>query len=343
MHETDPNPKLPPITYESLVEPLIWPRLLRVPAMALAPRRFLPGIFATLFMALIARAGDAFGVAFEAADTLQRLATRLGLVVWSLLGFDFRGALTLAGETGRSSIAEPFRDDAFGFSLVALALLLIWSFVGVAIGRSTAMEIARGERMTALGSLAYGLRAIRAAFAAHVLPLMIVLVLLLVATLVSWIAPALSIVAFVVSLPAFALLALHGLASPMLGASVACERTDAVDAIQRTYAYVLTAPLRALAYALIALALGALAHAVLVGLLDASLAFALSTDGLDESGDGAALPTRRLAALLGAGYALSLFFTSGAVVYLLIRRVCDEQDVTDIMIEPPGRLVTTSA
>ena len=91
----------------------------------------------------------------------------------------------------------------------------------------------------------FGLAGFRGAFAGVIVPYAIACVLLFLAWLASFVG------AWFALLPALmfvVILVVHVPSTLLIPASCACERTDAIDAVQRSYAYLLTKPLRALAY-----------------------------------------------------------------------------------------------
>jgi hypothetical protein len=159
----------------------------------------------------------------------------------------------------------------------------------------------------------------------------------------------------------------------MLIPAVVCEGTDAIDAIQRTYRYVLARPVRLVAY----LALGAIGWAIIVGVvwLIAALTIGLAAHATGQWGDSGR--SMIWAATLEAGQSLNFAgtepkpqgtFAAGAaivrlwvlipvllvfaavvscglamstMVYLAMRRVCDGQDVAELW--SPGMIPGTMA
>jgi len=154
------------------------------------------------------------------------------------------------------------------------------------------------------------------------------------------------------------------LGGSMLVPAIAAEATDWFDAIQRAYAYVLGRTLRLLVYAATLLALGAAAYGAASWLIGATInwtaelatgwraadaapiagnvpypSFADPNLGQDLEGSRA-LSTKligvweRLAVAVLAAFCVSYFFCASSVLYLLCRRVNDEQDMTEIWM--PG-------
>src|SRR5262249_17418602 len=141
---------------------------------------------------------------------------------------------------------------------------------------------------------------------------------------------------------------------PMLVPSVASEGTDAIDAIQRTYAYVTGRPLRLILYwavLIVEAAVVTLVLAVLAGWVIELTTWASSLllgqsvrDALNDAAHGRAPDYEPLGAssrmavhivafwmqvpmLLVASFVVSFWFSAGTTLYLLMRQVCDGQDV----------------
>jgi hypothetical protein len=159
---------------------------------------------------------------------------------------------------------------------------------------------------------------------------------------------------------------------PMLLPAVACENCDAVDAQQRTYAYVVSKPLHLVGYGATALVGMALGYVVVALVAATMLNFTAGTFGtftsnsalvgtggfgvFDLAPDGAGAIHREwhagwAAAMIGfwqqlvidivIAYVVAYIFTASTMVYLLMRRACDGQDVGEIWRPglTPGTLV----
>jgi magnesium-transporting ATPase (P-type) len=135
----------------------------------------------------------------------------------------------------------------------------------------------------------------------------------------------------------------------MIVPALAVEGTDAFDAIQRCYAYVIGRPLRYLTYLLILTLLGTFAAALFAMLARVSIEMTdwaagfLANDATQRAltGEGDLGATKKWAhefisywrnfvEILIAGYIISLFFTSATLLYLAVRRICDGQGITEI-------------
>ncbi|MCU0688821.1 MAG: hypothetical protein MUE97_03660 [Phycisphaerales bacterium] len=144
------------------------------------------------------------------------------------------------------------------------------------------------------------------------------------------------------------------LAAPLIIPAFACEGTDAFDAMQRGIGYVLVRPGRLVLYY-------ALAAVMLIIAVGGALLVGFSTLYITQRLTGAPVPslmdvtdlqraTRTATAitsfwaLLGTGvllaYVLSLIFTLCTIVYLIMRRVVDGQDIGELWV--PGGAETSA-
>jgi hypothetical protein len=144
------------------------------------------------------------------------------------------------------------------------------------------------------------------------------------------------------------------LAAPLIIPAFACEGTDAFDAMQRGIGYVLVRPGRLVLYYLLA------AVMLIIG-IGGALLIGFSTLYVTQRLTGAPVPslmdvtdlqraTRTATtitsfwALLGTGvvlaYVLSLIFTLCTIVYLIMRRVVDGQDIGELWV--PGGAETSA-
>ncbi|MDX2148224.1 MAG: hypothetical protein SFZ23_11950 [Planctomycetota bacterium] len=346
-----------------MLDELEWPRLLSVPRLALAPHRVGLGFFALLLLALLLQLARAVGPRDwtpwrEHAEATGELATFLaaGDLVSSGAAF----ADLLLGASFRLLTDAPWSALVFfppAFVVVAL--------LGGAIARSVACEFAQRVRLSWTESLAFSWQTGVALVGALVAPIAIVLLAGLGLGVLGWalfslpwvnvvgallLPLGLLIAAFVVGF-AFLLIAGH----PMLLASIACERTDAIEGVQRVLAYVVARPLRLLLYSVLAIVQGLVVVAIFLGLAAACVHFATAASsmfldgpergallGVDWVGRGWPVHVRTVARLVNlwaaipfllvAGLAFSIVQASGVAIYLLLRRACDGQDVAEIWV-----------
>jgi hypothetical protein len=176
-------------------------------------------------------------------------------------------------------------------------------------------------------------------------------------------------VALVAAVGCVLLLAAYVFSLPMLVPAVACEGTDAIDAAQRCFAYALARPLRLALYLAVVVVQGVLLTLVIAALLNAAVqacawvATAWADPAAREYLRDAALRTAEatsdtpgsrvlagrliafwsgLPAALLAALGVSYWFSSGTVLYLAMRQVCDGQDIGELWTPgPPPAPVAT--
>ncbi|GAB4385166.1 MAG: hypothetical protein Kow0022_10060 [Phycisphaerales bacterium] len=152
------------------------------------------------------------------------------------------------------------------------------------------------------------------------------------------------------------LLAAWALGLPLLAPAVACDGPDAFDAMQRALAYVIGRPLRFVIYAAVLMAIGAvsagLVSLILRGgdeLATRSASALLSAEqarifvpggaqrsaleGTDALAAGIIDFWRSLLALAGGAFVFSFFSSASSVLYLLMRKLNDGQDIGDLASE----------
>jgi len=271
------------------------------------------------------------------------------------------------------------RERAF-MIVFGLVFLLVMSIGGGALSRMAACEFAGQERLRVRDAFDFALGNWFKLTIAPVLPLLIAGGLALVMVVLGlFLAPWLDVVGGLLYgiamlcgfLLAFLLLG-YAVGFPLLLPAVACENCDAADAQQRAYAYVLSRPLHLLGYAtvgLVGLGFGYVVVALVASVTlntSASLAGVL-TDNSALTGAGGfgvfdLAPTavgdihadwhntwaagmisfwQRVVVDLVAAYVIAYFFTASTMVYLLMRRTCDGQDIEEIWRPglTPGTLV----
>ena len=258
--------------------------------------------------------------------------------------------------------------------------ILLIAICGGALARMAAVEIATGEKLRLREAIDFALRNCWRLVGSLVLPLLIagvLSVLLLVGgffLMLPWldvVGGLLYGVALLMGFGVVFLLAGYAGGFSLLVPAVATENCDAADAQQRAYAYVISHPLHLLGYGLVALvglAVGYYVASLLaVGAMNVTGALvdaATSNDAIEVTfGFGLFDPAERWKAALPlqlhsewsaslvmfwqtvvvcllAGYVFSYYFSASAFVYMLMRRVCDGQDLDEIWQE--GELPGTS-
>lgn len=252
--------------------------------------------------------------------------------------------------------------------LMVIPILIIFVVTGLTLSRMVAAEFCRGITVPWHRALRFGLFKSTSGLLAIATPVIVVAVLwgliALSGLTLGW--PYLNILGAILQLAAIglALVAVLIIAGylvgwPLLLPTIACEGTDAIDAGQRTLAYVAGRPLRLLLYGLVlllqAFILTTLIAFVLAGVESLSAAAAgtfVGSEGRqilelahrpvsqslhDIAGLGYSdritiwiLQTWRVCLGLGvAAFMLSLHFSGSTLRYLLIRRVCDGQELEE--------------
>lgn len=267
-------------------------------------------------------------------------------------------------------VARPFvwmfgRDivlrDFVGLLLLGIWSLVVWSFVGGAINRGAAYELATHERL-GLGRILRFLKTKWLSYlAAPIVPLLGILVvavpvvilgLLLrldVGVVLAALFWPLALLAGVV-LAAMAIGLLLGW--PLLWSGISAEGTDMYDAIGRAYNYTYQRPIHYLFYAAVAAVLGTLGWLLVACILGAivymsywaaswgsgvatvrELATPSAIGSLREFGAAVIRFWTECVKLVGAGYLVSYFWTAAAGVYLLLRRDADATELEEVFVE----------
>lgn len=343
---------------EDVARELLWTRTMRTPALAIRPSRVVFGMAAALLATVIGSIPlgdpDQPTVAERISGAISDVFTDATASILALDPAGFASAVTdLALFPGAL-----IQDRPWATVLLGIPMLIAIALFGGAIARAAAVQFTSARYSDWPTDLRVSLRSLGASIASLIAPLALVgVIVLVIATagvllgvpVLDIIAALLYLVAILFSLLAVLILILHALAFPMLLPALMIEGTDAYDAVQRCYAYVLARPLHLLLHGALLLILGA----VSIGLfalvarggdqLAAWSASQFTTDaGLEViTGNGELTATqpsahaiiafyRSLRDLVISGFAISYFFCAGTVLYLVARRICDGQDVNDL-------------
>jgi hypothetical protein len=262
-----------------------------------------------------------------------------------------------------------------------LLFVLLVAVGGGALSRMAAVDVAQGEKLRLQEALDFALGGWTRLVLSLLLPLLIaafLVVLLLVGgwfLMLPWVdvlGGLLYGVALLIGFGVVFLMVGYALGFSLLVPAVACENCDAADAQQRAYAYVLSRPLHLLGYSvvlIVGLVLGfVLASLFAVALLNVTGAL-LDTVTANPAVDGAHgfalfdLAPGRTASVplqahsewsawlvifwqtvvvsLVAGYVFANYFGASTIIYLLMRKGCDGQEMTEIW--QPGVVPGTAA
>jgi uncharacterized membrane protein len=380
-----PAAREPQVLLHDLTAELLWPRALRTPALALRPARVLLGMAAVFLATLIGNlsalwtdddaassetATAPLGDSFQATtDWTQSGTPTFADAIAIPLGRAMAAAARAVADLDphaftaavRSLVMLPgylITERPLDTALLGLPIVAVFALFGATISRGVATEFTAAritdwpnDLRTSAGKLAWSFSALIAPLA--VAGLLIGVVILGGFTLgipvVNILGALLYAVALILCVVALFILILHALALPMIVPALMCEGTDAYDAVQRSYAYIIARPLRLLAHAALLLILGA-ASIYIVGLVAQGAiqltdwaASQLNSDAgvrvLDGRGELTATQPAAHAIIDGwraviqtvvAGFAFSYFFAAGTVLYLHARRICDGQGTADI-------------
>lgn len=361
MSHPRPPAREPQVLLSDLTAELLWTRALRVPAMALRPSRIALGMAGVFLATLIGQLSAIWSRDAEpfAGEISGPISSSLQQTFQALLSFSSSGMQqaveSLALLPGRLISERPIDTIVLGIPIVLVLVLF-----GGTISRAVAMEYAAaritdwpGDLRIAASKAGWSLAAIVGPLA--LAGLLIGLVMLggfsLGVPVLNLVGAVLYALALIMAFFALCLLILQALALPMIVPALMCEGTDAYDAVQRSYAYILARPLRLLAHAALLLVLGIVSIAIFAAIARGSVELAdwAASRLTSEAGERvlahqrseslAATQPAAHAIIRGwravvdtaiAGFALSYFFAAGTILYLHARRICDGQGTGDI-------------
>lgn len=362
------------LTMGDLISDLLWPRLFRVPRLALRAGRIALAVLIILLIGLI-------------DQTLAAVTEADDLPVVVMLGERFGAGLAEAGQLAAQlelgdavmrgwqaawfSVTQTFVDAPWRSSVVIPVALLIYITLAVGISRMAVEDFARGRSMRWTQGLAWAAHGLFATLTAHLVPIVVILLLtavlavggyaLLGVPFLNILGAILGVLGVFVGFVAVVLIVGLFLGAPMLAPAIAAEGVDGLEAMQRVYSYVLTRPARFAVYTAILAAQFVVVSSVALALAYATSAMTSWGAGLifDWTGNahgqlvahGVAAEDmtwggKRAAAIMGtvlklpglvaAGFLLCYWISGWSVQYLLLRQAADGQDVTDIYV--PGEM-----
>ncbi|MCI0674931.1 MAG: hypothetical protein L0Y42_04040 [Phycisphaerales bacterium] len=303
---------------------------------------------------------------FEA--TVMHVSAEFDKIVWAIFELNptkvAEGAVRLFVDTPRLLWTNQTWFAIF-YGLVFVAVLAIG---GGALSRMAALHFAAGEQLRMREAIDFAISRWGRLVWAIILPLMIASVLAVAIVMMGLLmeVPVLDVIggliyglALLVGFLVTFLLLGYWLGFPMLLPAVASENCDGADAMQRAYAYVVSRPLHLLCYwviALVGLALGFMVVSVVASLtLNVTKWLfgywtnnpALIVAGVDNfkflqpppevpgpwhsrwAGAGIAFWQALVVSLIGA-YVIAYSFGAATIMYLLMRRASDGQDMQEI-------------
>ncbi len=344
-----------PVLLADLTAGLVWPRLFRALPLAAHPSRILLAAGAFIWLMAV---GSTFDLVAGRPIQWGAASERLGV---------FEALAISDKQAEAAALAKPdiFRSaPPHAWSLLATLLVLVTPVLllaHAAIARSVACDVAQRLNLPTASALRFAARKwpsiLGAWFGPALLALGLVFLLLLSGLLLRW--PGLNILGgalyglFLLLGGALVFIALgFFLAQSLLAPAVVIENTDAIDAVQRAYAYLVCRPGRFIVYAAILIAQGIISIAVAAFLLHATLEWTAGLTGAWSRGPILARPdptgtTAVAAALAGlwrslflallGGFVLSFYASASTLLYLTLRRINDDQDVEDIWLPDASR------
>ncbi|HMN42197.1 MAG TPA: hypothetical protein PKE29_15235 [Phycisphaerales bacterium] len=373
-----------PLTFDDLVADLTWPRLLRAGHLALRPSRlgmalaFLVGLL--LLVGLADKVDQQPGNAL--ADSLRVVAIDMVQLVRGSNPPPPEGGA--GARVGRETFAIFASTPAYlvrtspWVAFLVLPLMAIWTALcGGAICRSAACEFAQGVGIEWPKAVGFALSRWWALTGALVGPILLAWAIMIGMAVAGWALFSLPVVNLL-GAAVWPLFLLGGLVVsivmlaylvgwPMLLPSVACEGTDAVDAVQHAYSFVLARPLRLAVYLVILivqmLVLMAIVGAVFWLAIHVAQKCGMQWSGVRGADALGALPEQAVRGvdenansplvrgvvnlwsvvpvLLPLAFAASFVWCGSTILYLAMRRVVDGQDVHEIWM--PGMVAGTMA
>lgn len=354
MPPTESDPRIPAhrerlgaLTFHELTAGLAWPLLTRALGQSVRASHLLIGFMISL-------------VVFGGGWLLDRAWVKLFLDGRETEGmvspFASLGAIW---PTGGARQLESRLQATLGFggaagwtSIFALLLFLPVMAIGLgAIGRSTALDIASKRSMSTMDAVRFALARARALIVSALAPVLIVAALIGLIYLVRLaffeigfmrpIGATLFVVPLLIGLFAAMLGALIVFGHGMLAPAVVIENTDGVDAIQRSWGYLVSRPIRFALYLLVIVVVLFFAYGVVQEVFRAGIGFAHRSLPAEmrekmrfEGGYSASSITFwvQMIWLVFIGWVVSFYGCASTIVYLLMRLACDEQDVTFIWL-----------
>lgn len=370
-----PKPLARSLTLDDLTHDLVWPKLLRVPHYCMRPQRVILALVYLIGMMLLGIAADRIDgnpTANELTGMVQRIA--------------LSGAAAAAGSQGEAPgarVAKQIHDcfvgepalllkDAPLVALFIVPLMILWTAVfGGAIARSAACEIGQGVHIAWPQALGFAIRRLPALVLAITLPVLIVWAIVLALSVGGFALFSVNVLNvlggllwplfLIAGLIASVVMITYLVGWTLLIPSVACEGTDAIDAVQHAYSFVFARPLRLVVYLVILIIQFAAFLAVIAVVLWLAVhiaqtaALAWTTPRGSQALGGIPLhaaieppfgtpqpsfPTRvtrglvnfwsLIPAALLLAFPISYLWTGATMLYLAMRRLVDAQDFAEI-------------
>ncbi|MCA9292197.1 MAG: hypothetical protein KDA20_00100 [Phycisphaerales bacterium] len=331
------------VTIRELTAGLIWPELFRVLGLSVHPARVLMGTLTAL-------------VLFGGAWLIQRASDSAGFAALNII-WPTGGPMAVQERFDHIGARWIYSGDTWGVIGAVVWCAIVLVIGGGAVARSAALDFAVDLDPGFRKSVRFAFARLGMLLGAALIPLAVIGALVGLAKLfglatmtwspgdaiggILWFIPmGLSVIAAIVG-------ALYVFGFVMLPGAAACEDTDSGDAIQRVFAYLVSKPHRYVAYGVVLLAQLAIAYWLIQLVVRSGLGVAedLAAGDFASWGTGAQLDAPPFAAravafwiqvawLIFIGWVMSYLFSGGALLYLLMRRACDEQDIREVRLTP---------
>lgn len=355
----------PPLLSD-LTRDLRWPRALRAAGLAMRPQRWVFASVLLVALLLGIRVADSTAPGHTLFSSFRASTERaIDEISLEWRRGDLPALAAAAGRSTRALFVELPLSRPLTTLAVVLPLLAVWSIGATTLARMNAVEFGHGAPVPWTESLGIALRRwVSSMMALLIAPIGAGMICLGMAA-AGWILLGIPYLEAAGSLAyplmlagglvAVLLLIGHSLGKHLMCPAVACEGSDALDAFQRSMAYVVASPGRLILYA----AIGAVQAAV-VGVavwfiatwtsdlaLYTSHAWVTPLDPGQEPGwsrrfaDSVAGLCLAIPMLAVAGYAVSAYVSVCTITYLLLREHNDGQDPSDLW--QPGMLEGTFA
>lgn len=294
---------------DDLLADLLWPKLFRAPVMALNPGRIALAAFFVLIAVVtlsILRAieqGFGWGSSEESVQRLRWTTT----IVFSIP--DLESPRTWATAWIDSLMAFPgaaIRAHPLVGTLGSLIVLFLIAISGGALSRSCVCELGGNIRCGWPDAVGFSLSRASSLVGALIGPILFVTILAFLISIgglvllripgVNLIGSVLFGLALICGFVAVIVILLYALGHVMLLPAVAADGSDAVDAIQRAYSYILGKPGRYVVYSLIAIVQGFIVVGIAVAVLAATVTFTLRASSQWAGEDARTMLTQAQAA-----------------------------------------------
>lgn len=355
----------PPVVYRDVYDSLAWPQLLKAWRFALRPANLVYAAILLFASLLLVHAVDSLLRLF-ASNNEAAATPLLSRSIHNALSFPPPRADWLSGVEFRvGQVLQLVTDRYTALLLLSVPWILLIALFGGAIARTTALMWTQPAVKPWTVVFATSLRKLASSSAALLGPLfacgLLVGLLSLLGYLLSvpglqLVGGALFIVPLAIALVAVLLLVALALSCVMLVPAVMIEGTDAIDAVQRCFAYVFAKPVRVVLYWALLVAQGIVLTLVVARLVHGALSLtSWAAGGLVNRDVAAALdacivkgsPTinasfdlgttgtmlcfwSKLAQSLPSIVGVSFAFVAGTLLYGTMRRVCDGQDPSEV-------------